>query len=143
MSGSDRDLFLYYAWRFVRIPYLWGGDDPMEGFDCSGYVIECLKAVGQLPYSGDWTAHALWILFKHREILEPGPGCLVFWRSGSDKMTHIEIAVNSRFSIGASGGGSGTTNLKAAIEDDAYIKMRPFRNRDSRKLFFADPFEED
>jgi hypothetical protein len=50
-------------------------------------------------------------------------------------MTHIEIAVNSRFSIGASGGGSKT--------DDAYIKMRPFRNRDSRKLFFVDPFKED
>jgi hypothetical protein len=117
----------------------------------SGYAVECLKAVGQLPYSGDWTAQALWILFKHREILDPGPGCLVFWETVKDKspgvqhkrMTHIEIAVNSRFSIGASGGGSGTTDLRAAIEDDAYIKMRPFRNRDSRKLFFVDPFKED
>jgi len=28
--------------------YLWGGDDPLAGFDCSGFVIEILKSVGIL-----------------------------------------------------------------------------------------------
>jgi cell wall-associated NlpC family hydrolase len=145
MEQSDRDVFLDYAWRFVKTPYLWGGDDPMAGFDCSGFVIECMKAVDLLPHKGDWTAHALWILFKNKQVQKPGPGCLVFWQSrrGDDKkMNHVEIVVHPGLSLGASGGGSKVDNLQMAILKDAYIKMRPYRDRDSRALYFVDPFKE-
>lgn len=140
MFPDDRDFFLDYAWKFVRVPYVWGGDDPIRGFDCSGFVIECLKAVGQLPYGGDWTAQALWILFKDRQVSDPDPGALVFWQSTSGQMTHIEIVVHKGISLGASGGGSKTLTLADAIEQNAYIRARPFKDRDARKLFFADPF---
>lgn len=146
MDQTERDIFLDYAWRFVKTPYLWGGDDPMEGFDCSGYVIECLKAVDLLPHKGDWTADGLWNLFEDKEVMRPEPGCLVFWKGKPGprgKMTHVEIVVHPGLSLGASGGGSKIDTLQMAIERDAYIKMRPYQGRDSRTLYFADPFKED
>lgn len=141
MEQSERDIFLDYAWRFVKVPYLWGGDDALAGFDCSGYVIECLKGVGLLPYAGDWTAHALWVLFQEKKLDRPDPGCLVFWK-GHHRMAHVEIVVHPGLSLGASGGGSRTDTLQDAIDQDAYIKMRPYQDRDARTLYFVDPFKE-
>lgn len=146
MEQSDRDTFLDYAWRFVKTPYMWGGDDPMAGFDCSGFVIECMKAMGLLPYKGDWTAHALWVLFKDKEMTSGTPGCLVFWKDKpgpNGKMTHVEIVVHPGLSLGASGGGSKIDTLQMAIERDAYIKMRPYQDRDRRILCFVDPFRKE
>jgi len=144
MYQTDRDFFLEYAWRFIKTPYLWGGDDPMAGFDCSGFVIECLKAIGKLPYGGDWTAENLWELFQYKSVAHPEPGALVFWRSPtSGRMTHIEIVVHPGISLGAGGGGAKTLTLADAIEQNAYIRCRPYNHRDNRSVFFADPFKED
>lgn len=143
MYPSDRDFFLDYAWRFLGTPYIWGGDDPMRGFDCSGFVIEGLKAIGKLPYAGDWTAQALWLLFKDRQVDWPGPGALVFWQNKSKGiMTHIEICVHPGISLGAGGGGSNTLTVQDAIDQNAFIRARPFQGRDNRELFYADPFKE-
>lgn len=143
MYPDDRQFFLEYAWTFIGVPYTWGGDDPMRGFDCSGYCVECLKSVAKLPYKGDWTANGIWVLFQHLKVTWPDPGALVFWQSSrSDKMIHIEIVVHRGISLGASGGGSSTLTLADAIEQNAYIRARPFQGRDGRKLFFADPFKD-
>jgi cell wall-associated NlpC family hydrolase len=142
MEMGKRDIFVDYAWRFIKTPYVWGGDDPMRGFDCSGFVVECLKATGHLPYVGDWTADALWKIFQHNRIHSPVVGCLVFWQS-ERKMVHVEIVVHVNLSLGASGGGSRTQTLQDAIEQDAYIKMRPFKDRNNKPLFYADPFKDD
>ena len=47
-----------YALSFTKIPYRWAGDDPMAGFDCSGYLQEVLASVGMDP-RGDQTSQAL------------------------------------------------------------------------------------
>ena len=47
------------AFKFIGLPYIWGGDDTIKGFDCSGFVIELFKSVGILPRKGDWTAETL------------------------------------------------------------------------------------
>ena len=36
------------AWHLLGTPYRWGGDDPILGFDCSGFIVEILKSVGVL-----------------------------------------------------------------------------------------------
>ena len=46
-----------YALSLIGKPYIWGGSG-YEGFDCSGFVIECLQAFGVLP-NGDWTSQGL------------------------------------------------------------------------------------
>lgn len=122
------------AWRFVGLPYMWGGDDPVAGFDCSGLCIELLKSVDRLPRDGDWTAAGLNGLFP--SVQQPQEGCLAFWTWGGPKIAHVEYCLSDRLTIGASGGGEGTLSTKEAIRQNAYTKIRPIR----KGATFADPF---
>ena len=129
------------AQQFVGMPYRWGGDDTIAGFDCSGFVIELLKSVGILPRSGDWTAHGLYNIFKGKKVLSPKEGCLVFYTKHNVKderrINHVEYVWKKGLTIGASGGGSKTITKEDAIKQNAYIKARPLR-----RPYFAivDPF---
>lgn len=120
-------------------PYIWGGDDTVDGFDCSGFCIEILKSVGILPRSGDWTAQMLWDKFIDREVEKPYNGCLVFWHNGT-KIVHVEYAITDDLCIGASGGGSRTSSEEDAADQNAYIKIRPWESRSNVKGF-VDPFK--
>lgn len=113
-----------YAWALLGLPYIWGGDDPMAGFDCSGLVVEILKAAGVLPADGDWTADQLYQRFAASEQGLAYGGCLAFWRRGG-RMTHVEYCINPSHTIGASGGGSSTLTVADAIRQNAYVKLRP------------------
>ena len=136
---SKRALAIDIAMRFIGTPYLWGGDDPVKGFDCSGFVIEVLKSLGKLPRSGDWTAEMLYPMFPN--VARPRGGCLVFWHAGSDRsrIIHVEMCISNELSIGASGGGSKTKTVEDAINQNAYIKVRPFNSR-SNIRGITDPF---
>lgn len=135
---DTRDIADLIALKFLGRPYIWGGDDPMQGFDCSGFVIEILKSVGLLPRQGDWTAHNLWERFKLSRVNDPHRGCLVFYGT-PEKVTHVEYCLDSIHSIGASGGGSKTTSEAAAIQQNAYIKIRPVLSR-SGIVGYVDPW---
>ena len=129
------------AWRLYGVPYRWGGDNPGEGFDCSGFVIEILKSANKLPTGrlADWTAKGLFKKFKHKLVKLPKKGCLVFWGTAADKVYHVEFCLNGVVSIGASGGGSKTLTEADAIKQDAYIKVRKMRGRGA--IFaFVNPF---
>ena len=135
-----KDIAKQVAMKFLGKPYIWGGDDPMNGFDCSGFCIEILKSVGLLPRKGDWTAAMLWEQFKDKEVSAPYEGCLVFWKNNSGKIIHIEYAIDTMFCIGASGGGSKTQSEDDALDQNAYIKIRPWATR-SNVRGFIDPFK--
>lgn len=139
---DKREVALKVAWSFLGLPYMWGGDDPIAGFDCSGFVIECLKSAGILPRRGDWAAQGIWDMFnKNLAVNTPGPGCLVFWESRGGRVIHVEMCIDDELAIGASGGGSENTTRGEAIKKNAYIKIRPFRGRANIKGYI-DPFLE-
>jgi len=126
------ELALAIAERLLFQPYLWGGNDPVAGFDCSGMVIEILKSAGVLPRDGDWTAEELRQRFVPRRSHDLTPGTLVFYRpAGATAASHVEMVYavigGQAYTIGASGGGSSTTSLQAAVAQDAYVKIRPAR----------------
>ena len=131
------------AWKYQGTPYLWGGDDPMEGFDCSGLVVEVLKSVGLLPRRGDWTAAGLYEIFKDREVgpSDRGPGCLVFRYDRTGRIVHVEILITADLTIGASGGSSKTLGLEGARKTNAFVKVRPIAHL-SEIYAFVDPFME-
>lgn len=130
---TPKEICMKVAWHYLGTPYRWGGDD-FSSFDCSGFVIECLKSAGVLPRSGDWTAAGLFAMFP--KVPDPKEGCLVFWGS---PIIHVELCLDDIFSIGASGGGSKTVTEADAIRQNAYLKVRPLRSR-SGIYGFADPF---
>ncbi len=141
MSTTDRlrEVAVRVAWASYGKPYIWGGDDAIAGFDCSGYCIEILQSVGILP-SGDWTAAGLWSRFASSRVDEPSEGCLVFWKTGSGHIRHIEFCIGGGLSLGASGGGSRTKTEADAIRHNAFIKVRPIEGRGT-VAGFVDPFQ--
>uniref|UniRef100_A0A6M3JPN5 NlpC/P60 domain-containing protein n=1 Tax=viral metagenome TaxID=1070528 RepID=A0A6M3JPN5_9ZZZZ len=133
---TPREIALKVAWSHLGKPYLWGGDDPLAGFDCSGFAVEYCKSGGCLPRTGDWTANGLYERFKVVHI--PYEGCLVFWEN-SGRIIHVEICLDDIYAIGFSGGGSDTLTVQDAIKANAYCKVRPFRSR-AGLYGFVDPF---
>jgi len=132
----------WYLQQFIGLLYKWGGNDPMEGFDCSGLIHEVLQAVGLEQRGFDCTADDLYRRFKPKTIDKGYAGCLVFWHvlsHGREKVIHVEMMIDDKFCIGASGGGSKTHAVEDAMRDNAFIKMNPINYRGIR-YYICDPF---
>jgi len=140
-SAVLRDAAIKYAWSFLGLPYRWGGDDPIRGFDCSGLVIEVLQSVGLLPHNLDLTANGLYLRYQTRTVARGYQGCLCLWFNLSGVATHVELLINDFQTIGASGGGSSTTSPDAAAVQNAFIKIRPLGYRGGN-CKIVDPFLE-
>lgn len=135
---SIRERAAWYLSLWIGTFYLFGGSDP-SGFDCSGLVIEVLKAIGLLPHTYDDTAHGLYLKFKAQKTDELQAGCLVFWFKDG-KARHVEMAIDRKRTIGASGGGAATLTIADAIKHDAFVKMRPVTYRGT-EYKICDPFK--
>ena len=122
-------LFQTACLQFLKLPYIWGGDDPIKGFDCSGLAQELLQMVGLDP-AGDQTAQGLYDHFKTRS--KEGPrdaGTLIFFGSAINRITHVGIMLDDTSMIEAGGGGSKTVDAATAASQNAYTRVRPFSNR--------------
>jgi len=123
------EIVISYAMTFLGIQYRWGGDDPILGYDCSGFVQEVLSAFGADP-KGDQTADGLYRIFKKdpdaTETL--AAGSLLFFGS-ERRITHVALAIDRYRMIEAGGGGSKCKSIEAAAACNAFIRIRPINNR--------------
>lgn len=148
MSGTSalkkasylRTKAVWYLCRFLGqpIPYKYGGDNALEGFDCSGLIIEALIGIGLFSHNDDRTAHGLYLEFKDKKVEKLYSGCLVFWFK-EGRARHVAMAIDDYHIVGAAGGGEETTTPELAAKHDAWIYMRPLEYRgDNYKI--CDPF---
>lgn len=136
-AEQARKWFIQTALSYLGTPYIWGGDDP-SGFDCSGFVIECLQSIGVLPAEYDNTANGLMQFFNEQGAARPDEGVLAFYVNSDGKTTHVVICLDEWFQIGASGGTSRTNNAQESWRDNAYVMIRPIPKQ--RRIRYADPF---
>jgi cell wall-associated NlpC family hydrolase len=136
------DIALKVAWANWGTFYRWGiskegGDDP-SGFDCSHFICEILKSVGKIKPNQYYRAQDLWNKFKDKKIrlgfdffqMESlKEGVLVFYGKSETQITHVGMSVGDGFFISASGGDSSTQTTEDAIEQNAFIKVRPIDYR--------------
>jgi cell wall-associated NlpC family hydrolase len=123
------DLLIQYAMSFIGVPYRWGGSNPITGFDCSGLVQEILKSVYMDP-PGDQTAEALYQYFLPQS--KPNlfvPGALSFYGKKVDSIVHVGFLIDPYRMIEAGGGGSQTRTREDAALKDAFVRIRPVRQR--------------
>ena len=130
----QREMFLEVAMSHLGRPYIWGGDDPIKGFDCSGLVIECLKSVGVVTDDFDTTADGLLDMFGKNQWSYPEPGCLLFTLDPEGKARHVTICLDEYFEIGASGGGRASDSADDAARMNAYVKIRPIVLSDNKVI---------
>jgi len=126
---TKRELAVEALKMHMGLPYKWGGNDPLEGFDCSGLMVEVLQTVGLMKRGSDDTADGLSRMFNQTEVFQPG--VMVYWDWNRDgKIDHVEMIAHvdddgEIYTVGASGGDNSTGSVQAAIMADAYVKMRP------------------
>lgn len=118
-----------YAMSFIGLPYIWGGDDPIKGFDCSGLVQEILASVGLDP-AGDQNAQTLFNVFeKSASWNRLGCGSIAFYGKSVTQITHVAFMVDQYRIIEAGGGGSHTLTVVDATNQNAYIRIRLLHHR--------------
>lgn len=129
------------ALSFLGKPYVWGGDDPINGFDCSGLVQEILASVGMDP-KGDQTAQGIYDIFNPIGTpLERGLGALAFYGKSIKEITHIAMLLDEEHIIEAGGGGSKTLTAQDAIRQNAFVRIRRVDNRSDLVAIVMPPYE--
>jgi cell wall-associated NlpC family hydrolase len=119
------DLLIQYAMSFVNVPYLWAGNSPLVGIDCSGYVCELLRSVGLVGIHEDLTAQELHDRFTATGTLGVrGAGVLAFYGHSVTKVTHVAFMIDAYRILEAGGGGKAVTTGAAAAQADARVRQR-------------------
>ena len=121
---------IHYAENFLRVPYKWGGDDPIHGFDCSGLVTECFQALGVIKHGRDYNAQGIYNLVKPYDLENVGnPGALAFFGENLVSIIHVGICMDDKLMIEAGGGGRDVNGYLKAAERNAFVRIRPIKYR--------------
>lgn len=106
------------AERFVGIPYRWGGDNVVEGMDCSGFVRAVYNLCGlSIPRTSREQ-------FKTGESVGRGTlldGDLVFFGAAEDRINHVGIYVGNGKFVHAPRRGE---EIRITSIDDSYFDKR-------------------
>lgn len=138
MDGLDqaqKKWFIQTALAYLGTPYIWGGDDP-SGFDCSGFVIECLKSVGVIAENDDYTADRLMRRMAGSQIDRPSAGALLFRLDSEGKADHVVICLDNCFQIGSSGGSRRINSVDQAWSSNAWVRIRPIGDIGPRQRIY-------
>ena len=127
------NILLATAMSYVGVPYKWGGNNPVEGFDCSGLVQELLKSTGEALPQKDNSAQMLFDHYqKNGEWNRMQMGALVFFGESATKVTHVGMLVDDCRFIEAGGGGHLVLNREDAAAKSACVRIRHLDSRKDR-----------
>ena len=86
----------------MGVPYVWGGENPEEGFDCSGYVQWVLKESIDfyLPRTSK-QQHSFFKNQKSKTITQIDSGDILFFKTIGQNVSHVAIAINKNTFIHA------------------------------------------
>lgn len=120
----DRDSIISYAQQYMGTPYLYAGNDPTKGFDCSGFVSYVFKHFNiDLPRSSSGYKN-LGVALKP-ENFKVGDVLVFYGYKDSTIIGHLGIiceanGMKSKF-IHASSGKAGSVTI-SPLDSDQYTK---------------------
>ncbi len=105
LPGTDEGLdVVVRAMGLIGVPYQWGGNNPREGFDCSGLVTHVYReAIGmRLPRTSRLISE------RGRQVRRTrlAPGDLVFFNTTRQSFSHVGIYVGDDRFVHAPSSGS-------------------------------------
>ena len=124
-AGTAGGIAVDWALAQVGTPYVWGGETPGVGFDCSGLVQAAYKVAGiTLPRVAQDQYDAGPIL---PAVTPLEPGDLVFFGGGPDSIDHVGLVVSPGVMVDAPYTGADVredtfpTTVGAAFGDMIYV----------------------
>lgn len=122
IKGLIAMTMIEYAMTFLGTPYVWGGNTPDEGLDCSGFVCEVLRSNGVIG-SKDYNSQMLYEkLMRLGKQSGTGENSVVFYGKSNLEITHVAFMINGYQVIEAAGEGRENT-------EKGFVRIRPFRYR--------------
>lgn len=94
-----------YATNLIGTPYVWGGNTPAQGLDCSGLLYYIQKKAGSEVE--DMTASGYSMIGKKIDIEQKKPGDFLFF---GRPVTHCAIYVGNEYMIESRGGRKNTAD---------------------------------
>jgi cell wall-associated NlpC family hydrolase len=127
----DLELLKTYAVSLVGVPYKYGGDNPISGFDCSGLVSELCRASGLVPWSYRENAQQIYTRFSrlYRTTPYPALGDISFYGASEALITHVAFCLDTYSILEAGGGDERTLYPSVAAQQDAFVRIRPWNYR--------------
>lgn len=105
-STSSRSAAANYGLRFVGTPYKWGGNDIVNGIDCSGFVKKLYGEFGmKLPRTAAEQALVGQPVYR-LEDLQSGDR-LYFWEKKRNKIGHTGLYLGNGYFVHSSSGNHG------------------------------------
>lgn len=120
-SGGDAfgNQLVHSAYQYLGIPYVFGGNTPAEGFDCSGFTKYVFSHNGiNLPRLAD-EQYEVGQRVRRSELM---PGDLVFFTTYEPGVSHTGIYVgNNNFISATSSGGIRVDSLDSGYWSPRYV----------------------
>jgi cell wall-associated NlpC family hydrolase len=115
-EGQLRREIVRTAERFIGVPYKWGGESTVSGFDCSGLTMVVYQLNGlELPR----TSGEQWAAGRPVDERDLSQGDLVFFATrGGNKVSHVGIYLGGDAFLHAPG--RGNTIQVASLSNDYY-----------------------
>lgn len=105
-SSKIREEIVSYAQQFLGNPYVWGGTDPVNGADCSGFVQSIYADFGySLPRVAEDQAY----YGERIEVADAQPGDLIFYMDSSGHIYHVVMYAGNGQTVEAMGSAYGIT----------------------------------
>lgn len=133
----NMSLLIQYAFALIAggVQYSWGanpggGDDPISGFDCSGFCSELMRAAGVIGPRERLTAQGLFDRLSNAGSVGAwAAGSLAFYGKDVREVTHVAFCLDSQTMIEFGGGDSAIKTEADAAARNAFGRMRPIRYR--------------
>lgn len=136
--GYDEVLQIWLS-SALGIPYHWGGNNAVEGFDCSGFIMEYLKMFGIAP-PRDSSSDMIYDYFMQNSEERishyfPAKGSLIFYGKKTQdgrriaQISHIGLMINPNQVAEAGGGTRSTLSPREAAAQNAFVRIRPYKYR--------------
>jgi len=121
-----------YLLLFIGLPYIYKGNNPLTGFDCSGLVCEGLRIKGIVGYKEDLCSQDIYHRLLENGLYAPQgikKDAILFFGKSISQITHVAVAVDQFTMIEAGGGDSTCTTEEEAARRNAFVRLRPITMR--------------
>lgn len=126
---KNEKVFYDLIMSYLHKEYVWHGDNPNTGIDCSNLVVDILKTVGIYNYSGGASSQYLFNMLYQGEFDELKLGSICFYGRSVDQIHHCGIMLNEDLIMESGGGTSKTSSIEKAREHNARVRIRKYDYR--------------